>query len=206
MGQTASKLLAALVGLLLLFASAAAEAKTTYRWMDESGEIKYGEAPPRGVPYWVSRDGAVWQRREPETSVEPEVEEEAELEPLLTPQEKKAQQDILLLARYRTIEDIQLARQLELDYLKLDERTEREELRNLNEYLYAYLRAAADRQRAGLPVEAQQRRQIETVRRRLRSTEQTRDAHRARRTAIDEKYELEMQRFQELKGNQDAGP
>ena len=203
MVRAAERLLALLLATTLTLTSAAASGKRTYRWLDANGELQFGEAPPTGMPYWESSDGAIWKRMEPDSNAKPE---DTEPRPLLTPEERRARQDNLLRIKYRDLGDIEEARQEELHNVSLDERTERDQIRSLLESLFERLRNAADRQRAGLSVDAPQRRQIEDIRIRLENGEDSLQALRERRDAIDERFDAEERRYRQLMGLPEPGP
>lgn len=203
MARAAERLLTLLLATTLALSSAAASGKLTYRWLDANGDLQFGEAPPTGLPYWVSSDGAIWRPMQPDSIDKPE---EPESRTRMTPEQRRARQDNLLRIKYRDTGDIEEARQVELGHVRLDEHTEREQIRSLLDSLFERLRNAADRQRAGLTVDAPQRRQIEDIRIRLRAGEASLQALRERRNAIDERYDAEERRYRELMGIPDPGP
>jgi hypothetical protein len=203
MARVPERLLTLLLAATLALTSAAASSKPTYRWLDPNGDVQFGEAPPAGVPYWISYDGAIWKPMQPDGNAEPE---EPESRQKLTPEERRAREDNLLRVKYRDLGDIEQARQVELEYVRLDEHTERKQIRSLLESLFERLRNAADRQRAGLSVDAPQRRQIEGIRIRLVKGERSLRALRDRREAIEDRYDADEKRYRELMGISEPGP
>jgi hypothetical protein len=120
-GQTlrASVMAAVILTTFTTFANAGADSKDkiTYRWVDEQGEVHYGDRIP---PQYAQKEGAVLNSRGVEvrhleaqkTPEQLAVEEHAQQGVL-----KQKQHDSFLLSTYTSVKDIEALRDLRLDQL-----------------------------------------------------------------------------------------
>ncbi len=119
-------------------------------------------------------------------------------EPLLSPEEMRAEQDALLLLRYDSEQEILDAMQVEINQLDYDRRLVVGSRKSLEEAYRGNVREAADRQRAGLPVEDDKAKELRTLKRRLRSTAQSLAGLEKREAEIREMFAAELERYRKL--------
>jgi predicted RNase H-like nuclease (RuvC/YqgF family) len=114
-------------------------------------------------------------------------------------------EDRLLLLKYRSEADIVEQMEIELDHLKYDFRLLESTGESLTKSLDQLITAAANRQRAGLEIEPEQRGQIDGVRQRMARNEAELDKLRQRSQAIRERFEREIDRYRLLTQPEQAG-
>jgi hypothetical protein len=198
------KIRALLGTLLMLVAGTVLAVQVQYRWADSNGKIVFTDAPPNGIVYQVYRDGVPRETVYPESNEEPEFEDENELKPLYTEEEKRELGDRLLLLKYENEEQIAEDMQVELDHLQYDFRLLESESQSLTKSLHTLIRAAADSQRAQQVVDDAQRQQIEGVRERLRSNDRDLQRLQERADGIRAEFAEKLQRFRFLNSAQTA--
>lgn len=177
-------------------------AQYVYRWTDADGNVQYTPSlPPEAAnrPYDVlSPRGVVLERvTEPETVQQPE--EEKELVPIYSEEEKEQISERLLMLRYSDEAQIEEAMQLELDQLKYDFHMLNGEHASMIESLRQQVHSAANRQRAGLDVDPAQVKQIEALRARLADNRARVAKLEATEEAIREEFREELERFREIR-------
>ena len=92
----------------------------------------------------------------------------------------------------------QLKGQLEIDQLSYDERILAASHESVMTALVGQIRSAADRRRAGLEVEPQQKSEISKLRRRLAANEQSAASLDERRETIRKRFEADLERYRIL--------
>lgn len=198
-----------------LFAAPLALAQNLYRWVDEEGKVHFTTTlPPEAAdrPYDIySASGILLERVADPRALLQQQREEAQAagavkkpKPLYSEEEKQNIADRLLLLKYRSEEEIAEAMNLELDHLKYDERIIEASQKSLENSLAEQVRAAANRQRAGLPIEETQERDIDVLRKRLRDNEESIAGLVARKQKIREDFDSELMRYRRLTAETEA--
>jgi len=188
-----------------------AQSGEVYRWINDAGEVIFSPTlPPEaaGKPYEVLRNGIVVRRvLEPETAARPapEVEKKDELVPIYSPEQKRQMEDRLLMLKYKSEEEIVEQMEIELDHLKYDFRLLENTAASLSKSLDQLITSAANRQRAGLEIEADQRGQIEGLRQRMARNESELEKLRERSQVIRDRFQREIDRYRELTSPEQAG-
>lgn len=184
-----------LAPLLMLTTGAVASVKS-YKWEDPSGETFYRPTPPEDPvqPYcmrngdgpWTCYSGADSLQRPPP---DPDI---------LTAAERQRRSDQLLTSRFRSLDEIDAGRDERLEQLELEKSAVRQNLRSQQQRLFREIRAAADRQRAGLEVTERQIKDIDRSRGTLRSTQATLARMDAKAQEIRQAHEAMKDRYREL--------
>jgi hypothetical protein len=190
-----------------LLVSANAVAENVFRWTDDAGEVHYGRTlPPEYAnrPYEILNSyGVVIERvDDPLGILEPEPEEEEagdELEPLFTPNEVRVRSDNLLMLRYYTEQELVDTMETEVAQLDYDIRLIRQSQASAISSLAGHVKKAADRQRAGMPEDEITRKNIHSLRQRLRKTERSLATYEQREAEIRASFLKDLERYRFLK-------
>jgi TfoX/Sxy family transcriptional regulator of competence genes len=199
-----TRTLIVLLGLLL---TAAAQAQNVYRWTDERGEVHYGHAVPpeyadRGYDR-LSDDGMVLERVERALTPQERATRaarrtlEAEAEALMRNQESR---DRLLMAAYRSEDDINSTMQYTLANLDSQRRTIRANLDRSSQRFESQVSRAADYTRRGEEVPAQISQSITDVRDEMQRLRKALEELDQRELEIRQRFASELERFRELMG------
>ncbi len=173
----------------------------TYSWVAEDGETTYAPTPPPngGQPYVMLKDGRVVKRfnrserhERPETDY---IREQNEAQ-------QRQRRDALLLVEFPTLDHVDRALESELDTLGYDFSLVDSSYDSLHRSLLQQIGFAADRQRAGLPVQAHELQQIESIRSRMGSNREDRLDLEQRKADLQEEYEGKKARLRELLAQQ----
>lgn len=182
--------------LLALAAPAAADGKR-FKWIDDDGETIFEPVPPDDPtrPYCMRDDDGPWTcfdgaRRLEAPPPAPDI---------MTAQERQRRADQLLLSRYRSLEAIDRGREERLAQLDFERRTVERNLALQRRALFDQIRAAADQQRAGLPVTAPQLTNLDRTRTSLRDTQGVLARLDAQALEIRREHEAMKQRYRELR-------
>jgi hypothetical protein len=191
--------------LLLLLGAQAALAQHVYRWTDDRGEVHYGHSVPpehahRGYDR-LGRDGTVRESVAPALTPEERaaraarlaLEAQAEAE-----QRSQETRDRMLLAAYRSVDDIDAAMGVQLAALNAQRQRLNEALEQEVRRFEAQIARAAQQSRDGHEVSEQLTQSInvsrvETQRLRLRLAELDQEED-----DIRQRFEQEAERFREL--------
>ena len=196
--------------------STPAAAAEVYRWVDENGEVHYSESLPpdykdRGHDV-LNRDGLVIEEDQTLTpQPPPEVPPEEALQELprdasglprpkalYSEAEMQQRMDTFLMLRYESEQEIVEAMNVEIKQLNYDRRL-LEGSRTSTEGAYrGQVRVAAERQRAGLPVEAETAREIRKLRKALATNSESLAGLQQREDSIRSDFEKQLQRYREL--------
>jgi hypothetical protein len=189
----------------LLSAGLAVAQEEVYRWVDDQGEVHYGATlPPEYAhkPHQILRNGIVIKSIDDPMAPEPTEKEQALQQPAVDPErearQKQLSQDRLLLLKYHSEEEIIAAMDLELSNLDYDARVIEQTRTNAITALSSQIREAADRQRAGMPVDPETSEQISMLRTRLRQNDQNRTDLQTREAQIREMFMVELRRYRYL--------
>jgi len=205
--------------MVMISASSFGQAKEkkdqVYRWVDEEGNVHYSATLP---PDFKDRKADVLDKqgitREKDISLVPPPprkkgeEVKGELprdasgmkrpEPLYSDAELQRQQDALLLLRYDSDQEILDAMQVEINQLAYDERLLTTSRTSLQEAYRGNVREAAERQRAGLPVEESLAREVKVLKSRLVENGDSIARLDEREAYIRREFETNLQRYRKL--------
>jgi hypothetical protein len=202
--------------LCAIVAAGAAEAAEVYRWVDENGEVHYSESLPpdyqdKGYDL-LNRQGLVVeedQKLTPEPPPEvPAVDEPQELprdasglprnKAALSEAEMQQRMDSFLMLRYDSEQEILDQMNVEIKQLNYDRRLLEGSRASSEEAFRGHVKLAADRQRAGLPVEPATVREINTNRSELVKIENALDGLKHREASIRADFERQIERYRYL--------
>ena len=188
-------------GLCLVAISATAD---TYRWKDKDGKVHYGAAVPAEYadqPYDVLNSTGMLIRRVEDTSVPLEAQaEEAvkERAPLISDEERQKQSDRLLVIQYKSVEDIGNARELELAQVGYDSKLINQSFDSTRASIKSQVRKAANQQRSGKAVTAEQKKELRKLYKRLDRDEERLAALGRREERIKARFTSDLERYQRL--------
>jgi len=193
-----------------------AEAKV-YRWVDENGEVHYSETLPPNFQdkkhdvldsQGITRETDQTLAPPPPEPKKKNEEEPGELPrdssglprpaPLYTEQQLRKQQNDLLLLRYDSDQEILDAMTVEINQLDYDRRLLETSHASLLEAYEGNVREAAERQRAGLPVEPKLIQDINNLKVRLAKSTAEIAGLDDREVSIAETFESELERYRTL--------
>jgi hypothetical protein len=194
-------------GLALLIALAAHEtgAGRLYKWVDEEGNVHYGDTVP---PEYADRERRVINERgvtlgvtEAAKSAEQRAEEERQArirEQQRRVAEKRAARDRILLQTFSNVDDMHLTRDGKIAAIEAVIRITRSNINGLRQALDQLTRRAAGHERAGRRVPDELRREIEAVQRQIETNEAFIEARRAEQDEVRAKFDADIKRFLEL--------
>ena len=215
---------AMILGLLAAaFSPTGAEAQDqkVYRWVDEDGNVHYTESLPpdhkdsghdvlndRGIV--LDEDMKLTPEREEETRSEEQIkaEEAGELprdssglprpKPLYTEQEKQQRMDNFLMLRYESEQEIVDAMNVEIKQLNYDRRLLEGSRESMNESYRGQIRVAADKQRAGVPIQGDVSAEIADLQSKLETNARSIAKLDQREQQIRQKFQEELDRYRFL--------
>ena len=202
---------------LVLAGSAHAE---VYKWVDENGEVHYSETLP---PDFQDKKGdvlnseGVTQQKDlslvpppPPPPPPPGAKKTGPVElprdssgqkratPLYTPEQVKQQQEALVLLRYDSEQEILDAMEVEIKQLGYDEALVTGSRSSLMDAYRGNIREAADRQRAGLPVEPELIAGIDSLKQKLAANWATLATFKVREGDIRNKFNGELATYRRV--------
>ncbi len=208
---TATVVLTACLGLATV-----AGAAEVYRWVDENGEVHYSESLPpdykdKGFDR-LNRDGLVIdenQKLTPEPPKEvPKEEERQELprdasglprpKALYSDVEMQQRMDTFLMLRYESEQEILDAMEVEIKQLNYDRRLLEGSRTSMQDAYHGNLHIAADRQRAGLPVDPDMVKHIQKLRVDLARNIKSLDSLQQREDSIRADFDKQLERYRYL--------
>jgi Domain of unknown function (DUF4124) len=213
------KILSLLCLITCLTLAVSAEAKV-YKWVDENGEVHYSESLPPDFEdnkADVLNNEGITQQKDlslvpppPPPPPPPGARETAPAElprdssgqkrptPLYTREQIKQQQDSLLLLRYDSEQELLDAMQVEIKQLGYDVALLTGSRSSLMDAYRGNIREAADKQRAGMPVEPALIAQIDNLKQKLDSNWATLEELKAREAGIHQKFEADVTTYRRL--------
>lgn len=200
----------------LLWAGPAAAAEV-YRWVDENGEVHYSATLPpehldRGHDV-LNQQGIVIDEDQKLTPTAPKPEPISKDVPQELPRdssglprpkalysetELQQRQDNFLLLRYESEEEILEAMNVEIKQLNYDRRLLEGSRASTHQAYRGQIRVAADRQRAGLPVQAETTREIRKLRTALAANDESMATLQHREDAIRADFQKQLDRYRYL--------
>jgi len=196
----------AIIATLVLFVLATPLAADTYRWKDKNGEIHYGESVPpeyADQPYDVINKQGIVIRHVEDPTEQIEAPEETKTEkkeraPLISEEERRIQSDRLLVIRYSSEDDIQNQLELELAQVGYDRKVMVQSVESTSAAIRSQVSQAADKQRAGQPITAEQQAEIDQLYARLEQDRKQLAANKAREEKIRARYAEDLERYRFL--------
>lgn len=184
-------------------------AADTYRWKDKDGKVHYGAAVPAEYaeqPYDILNNAGMVIEHVEDTSIPVEVRVEKEIQgrkPLISDEERLRQTDRLLVVQYRSEEEIENARDLQIDQLGYDSKIINQSYDSTNNAIRDQIRQAADQQRANQQISEDQQKGIDKLYARLARDEQKRARMENREKRIRDRFQADLERYRFL--TSDAG-
>ena len=176
----------------------------TYRWKDKDGKIHYGAMVPAEYadqPYDIlNNSGQVIEHVE-DTTIPMEVIVEKKIkkrEPLISEETRRQQSDRLLVFRYSSEQEIITALELEIAQLGYDKKVINKSYESTTIAIRNEIGQAADRQRAGQQITAEQQKEIDHLYARLAQDEKKRAAMNKRENRIRTRFQEELERYRFL--------
>ena len=196
-------------------------AEKVYRWVDEEGNVHYTESLPPG--YKDSGHDVLNERGivvDENLKLTPEVKEEEKSEeqikaeeagelprdssglprpkPLYTEEEKKQRMDNFLMLRYDSEQEITDAMNVEIKQLNYDRDLIVGTQASITEAYRGHIRIAANRQRAGQPVDSNVESQVSDLKRKLSQNQAELDALKSREEEIKTTFQEQLDRYRYL--------
>ena len=196
----------------VLMLAATSLAADTYRWKDKDGNIHYGEAVPAEYadqPYDVINDAGIVIEHVEDTTVsetvrEQQKEQAQERAPLISEEERARQYDRLLVMQYSSEEEIIQVMEGELAQLGYDRTIIEQSNDSTVKAIRQHIRQAADRQRANLPPDEEQKNNIARLYARLDADAEKSRALDRRAAQIRERFNKDLERYRYLTSEDEA--
>jgi hypothetical protein len=192
-----------IIGILSL--SAVSVSAETYRWKDKDGKVHYGVTIPAEdaeQPYDILNSAGIVIEHVEDTSIPQDVIEEKKEElarqPLISQEERRIQSDRLLVIQYRSEEDITASLDLEIAQLGYDSRLIDQSYESTSTSIRNQIRQAADQQRAGKEISADQQNEIAKLYARRARDERRRSAMQEREQKIRTRFQNDLERYRSL--------
>ena len=184
--------------------SVSALANKVYRWVDDKGKVHFNNSLPANVndrPYQVFENGLLVTTVDPREKFS--AEENAQSKQSASEEAAKKRDmlmraDRLLVLKYRNEQDILNSMETELSNLDYDARLLAQSRDSVITAMHGHISHAADRQRAGMPVDAAKTAEINGLRKRLNDGLKARDALTRRENQIRDLFMAELARFRFL--------
>ena len=194
------------VGAALLVSTPALHAGKLYKWIDESGQVRYGDRVP---PEYAKRrnetlnsQGIVVETKAAQKTKE-QLAEEQRAAALQAAQERRereqAHKDRILLDTFTNEDEMILTRDGKLEAIEAVIRVTKGRIEKLRHRLSDLTRRAANLERAGQPVAPELSDQISESRSQIRHNLEYIENRKQEQHAIREKFEHDIKRFRELK-------
>lgn len=182
----------------------------TYRWKDKDGNVHYGEAVPAEYadqPYDIINKAGIVIERIEDTSVPLEVmaekKDQKERAPLISEEQRQIQSDRLLVIRYGSEEEIIKALELEIAQLGYDTKVINQSYKSTTASIRDQISQAANRQRAGQKISAEQEKEISQLYARQAQDAQKKQLMSQREERIRTRYQEDLDRYRYLTSEPD---
>lgn len=194
---------------LALGISTPALAGKLYRWVDDQGQVRYGDQIPpqfaRQRQDTLNAQGIVVETKAAAKTPE-QIAEERRIAEVAAEEERlrqeRAQHDRMLLSTFTSEDDIVMTRDGKIAAIEAAVRLAQARIEKANQRLAELTRRAADIERAGNPVSDELRRQIADARDKIGQNQEYVRNRLAEQEATRHQFELDLQRFRELKKEQ----
>ncbi len=176
----------------------------SYRWKDKDGNVHYGAiVPPEYAeqPYDVISESGIVIEHVEDTSesmaarAKRAVKERA---PLISEDQRRRQSDRLLVIQYQSEADIQKAQDLAIAQLGYDSTLFHQSVASTSAAIRDQIHRAADQQRAGSSIDAEQQEQIDLLYKRLTLDKRRISLLASREAKIRDRYKSELDRWRML--------
>lgn len=201
-----------ILSLSLLLASASVLAQAYYRWVDDEGEVHYGQSvPPEFKDYGYVRlgpDGTVRERVEPALSPEEIAErrrqraEEAERE---AERRSQASRDRLLTATFSSEQHLIDGMEMQLAGIESQRTSTRTALGLMDRRFESLVARAAPYSRKGTAVPADLSEAVDETRAELRRLRGELERLELREAETREQFMADLERYRELTGSENDG-
>jgi len=193
---------------LLALASGPAAAQKLYKWVDENGQVHYGDKIP---PEYANQDREVLNKqglsvgREEGAETPEEARAREEREKQAKAAADRAQRDRMLLATYQNVDEIEQLRARRLDQIDAQMIIQEQSLANLKARHADKLKQASRYQPANKDPKAQpmpegMAEDIARAESDLRTQQLNLDKRRKERVSLNAQFDADVTRFKELKG------
>jgi hypothetical protein len=199
----------ALVPLLLLgLMSGPAVAQKLYKWVDENGQVHYGDKVP---PEYANQDRDVLNKRgmaighEEGTETPAEIRAREEQEKLAKAAQEQAQRDRMLVQTYQNVDEIEMLRARRLDQIDSQLVIQEQSLTNLRARHAEQVQRAsrfqpANKDPKALPMPEGMAEDLARSESDIRTQEVNLDKRRKERAAVNEQFDADVVRYKELRG------
>lgn len=189
---------------------APAQAGKLKKWVDENGQVQYGDhIPPQYAKQssqTLNSQGIVVQTRAAAKTPEQIAEEERQAK-LKAEQERKQQEqarkDRILLDTFTNEDEMIMTRDGKIEAIEAIIRVTNGRIQKIKERLSTQKQRAARMERSGKPVSESVTKQINEARDQIRQNIEYIENRRLEQQAIRDKFELDINRFRELKAARD---
>lgn len=202
-----------ILGILIALTASGAQAGKLYKWVDESGQVRYGDAiPPRYARQsnqTLNQQGVVVERKAAAKTPEQLAEEarireaEAEAERI---RREKAYQDRILLDTFTNEDEMIMTRDGKIEAVEAVIRITNGRTAKLEQRLIQLKQRAAYLERAGKPVPDSLAGEIRESRQQIEQNQRYVEQRKADQQKIRDKFEVDIRRFRELKTAAGTGP
>ena len=193
---------------LLALVSGPAAAQKLYKWVDENGQVHYGDKIP---PEYANQDREVLNKqglsvgREEGAETAEEARARQEREKQAKAAEEQAQRDRMLLATYQNVDEIELLRARRLDQIDAQLTIQEQSLMNLKARHAEQVKRASRYQPANKdpkapPMPEGMAEDIARAESDIRTQQLNLDKRRKERTALNQQFDADVARFKELRG------
>lgn len=192
---------------LLALVSGPAAAQKVYKWVDENGQVHYGDKIP---PEYANQDREVLNKqglsvgREEGAETAEEARARQEREKQAKAAEEQAQRDRMLLATYQNVDEIEMLRARRLDQIDAQLTIQEQSLANLKARHAEQVKRASRYQPANQdpkapPMPEGMAEDIARAESDIRTQQLNLDKRRKERTTLNQQFDADVARFKELK-------
>ncbi len=200
------------VAVFALLCAAEALAQSYYRWVDDRGEVHYGQSvPPEFADYGYDRlgpDGSLRERVEPALTPEQIVErrrQRAEQTRLDAAERNRETRDRMLLATYSSEDGLREALDMQLVTIRSQRSATMMSVEQAESRFESQAGRAARLSAEGRPVPESLQQSIQKTRAELRSLRAGLVRLDEREAVIHERFNADLSRYRELTGHADSG-
>ena len=195
-----------LLAVALLFPAQGPEAGKLYKWIDENGQVRYGDRLPpeyaKSRNQTLNSQGVVVETRAAEKTKQQLAEEQrlaAAKAEQARMQRERAYQDRILLDTFTNEDEMVLTRDGKIEAIEAIIRVTKGRIEKTRQRLSELTRRAANMERAGKPVSAQLTEQIHDLHSQTQQNLDYIEQRKLEQQAIRARFEQDIERFRELK-------